>query len=107
MPERTSHPPGTISWTDLATTDPEGAKAFYGALFGWEYEDMEAGEDAIYSMAKLRGRSAAAISGQRAEDAAAGHPAALEPLRHRRGPRRDRRARSPRPAARCSPSPST
>ena len=63
MPDRTSHPPGTISWTDLATTDQEGAKAFYGGLFGWEYEDMPAGEDAIYSMAKLGGRSAAAISG--------------------------------------------
>ena len=29
---------------------------------GWEYEDMPAGDDAIYSMAKLRGRTAAAIS---------------------------------------------
>ena len=29
MPERTSHPPATISWTDLATTDQEGAKGFY------------------------------------------------------------------------------
>lgn len=37
MGERTSHAPGTISWTDLETTDQEGAKAFYGGLFGWEY----------------------------------------------------------------------
>ena len=44
MPERTSHPPGTISWTDLATSDQEGAKEFYAGLFGWEYEDMPAGE---------------------------------------------------------------
>ena len=74
MPERTSHPPGTISWTDLETSDQEGAKTFYGRLFGWEYEDMEAGEDAIYSMAKLNGRSAAAMSGQRAGDAEKGIP---------------------------------
>ncbi len=74
MPERTSHPSGTISWTDLETTDQEGAKAFYGGLLGWEYEDMEAGEGAIYSMAKLGGRSAAAMSGQRAEDAEKGIP---------------------------------
>ena len=74
MGERTSHPPGTISWTDLETTDQEGAKAFYGGLFGWEYEDMPVGEGATYSMAKLSGRSAAAMSGQRAADAAAGVP---------------------------------
>ena len=74
MAERTSHAPGTISWTDLETTDQDGAKAFYGALFGWEYEDMPVGEGATYSMAKLNGRSAAAMSGQRAEDAARGVP---------------------------------
>lgn len=74
MPDRTSHPPATISWTDLETTDQDGAKAFYGGLLGWEYEDMPAGEGAIYSMAKLRGRSAAAMSGQRAEDAERGIP---------------------------------
>jgi uncharacterized protein len=74
MPERTSHPPGTISWTDLETSDQEGAKAFYAGLLGWEYEDMEAGGGAIYSMAKLNGRSAAAMSGQRAGDAEKGIP---------------------------------
>ena len=74
MGERTSHDPGTISWTDLETTDQEGAKAFYGGLFGWEYEDMPVGEGASYSMAKLGGRSAAAMSGQRAADAEAGVP---------------------------------
>jgi len=74
MPDRTSHPPATISWIDLATSDQEGAKAFYTALLGWEYEDMEAGDDATYSMAKLRGRSAAAISTQQADEAAQGVP---------------------------------
>lgn len=36
MGERTSYTPGTFCWADLATTDPEGAIAFYSALFGWE-----------------------------------------------------------------------
>ena len=107
MPDRTSHQHGTISWTDLATTDQEGAKEFYAGLFGWEYEDMPAGEDAIYSMAKLarplRRRDLAA-AGRRGR---AGHPAALERLRDGRGRRRGRRRRSPRRAARCSPGPST
>jgi len=74
MPERTRHPHATISWTDLETTDHEGAKGFYAGLFGWEYEDMEAGDDAIYSLAKLNGRSAAALSAQRAEHAEQGIP---------------------------------
>jgi predicted enzyme related to lactoylglutathione lyase len=28
--------PGTWNFSDLNTPDPEGAKAFYGAVFGWE-----------------------------------------------------------------------
>jgi predicted enzyme related to lactoylglutathione lyase len=74
MGERTSHKPGTISWTDLATTDQTAAKEFYSALFGWEYDDQPAGEGVTYSMAKLGGRSAAAISPQQADETAQGIP---------------------------------
>ena len=74
MPDRTSHAPGTISWVDLATSDQAAAKEFYGGLFGWQYEDMPAGEGVVYSMAKLRGLSAAAISPQQADEAAQGVP---------------------------------
>ncbi len=74
MPDRTSHKPGTISWTDLATTDQEGAKAFYAALFGWEYDEQPVGEGQTYSMAKLRGRSAAAIATQQPDETTAGIP---------------------------------
>jgi uncharacterized protein len=61
MGERTSYDPGTFCWVDLGTTDQEGAKAFYGALLGWEYEDMPVGEGLVYSMARIRGRDVAAI----------------------------------------------
>jgi predicted enzyme related to lactoylglutathione lyase len=74
MGERTSHAPGTISWTDLVTSDQAGAKEFYAGLFGWEYDDQPAGEDVIYSMAKCRGRSAAAISPLREEERSQGIP---------------------------------
>src|SRR5215218_8865604 len=74
MPERTSHAPGTISWADLATTDQEAAKVFYGGLFGWEYDDRPVGEGITYSMAKLGGRSAAAINAQRDDERAQGIP---------------------------------
>jgi predicted enzyme related to lactoylglutathione lyase len=74
MPDRTSHPPQTISWIDLATSDPAAAKEFYAGLLGWEYEDLPAGDGITYSMAKHRGRSAAAISPQQADEAAQGVP---------------------------------
>lgn len=31
--------PGAFSWNELMTTDPVGAKEFYGKLFGWELHD--------------------------------------------------------------------
>ena len=62
MSERTSFKPGTFSWADLATNDLEGAKAFYGALFGWEFEDMPAGEGMVYSMASKDGLHVAAAA---------------------------------------------
>ena len=74
MPERTSHKPGTLSWADLATSDQDGAKAFYGQLLGWDYDEQPIGEGQTYSMAKLGGRSAAAISTQQADESAAGIP---------------------------------
>jgi uncharacterized protein len=74
MGERTSHPHGTFSWVDLATTDPEGAKAFYGRLFGWEGDDMPAGEGITYTMFRLGPHYVAAVSDQREEERAAGVP---------------------------------
>ena len=74
MGERTKHEPGTISWTDLATTDQDAAKEFYGGLFGWEYDDQPIDDDTTYSMAKLGGRSAAAISPQQSGEAEQGIP---------------------------------
>lgn len=36
--------PGTLSWNELATRDPDGAKEFYGVLFGWSANPMDFGE---------------------------------------------------------------
>jgi predicted enzyme related to lactoylglutathione lyase len=36
--------PGTWNWSDLNTRDPKGAKAFYGAVFGWEADSMDLGD---------------------------------------------------------------
>jgi uncharacterized protein len=61
MGERTSHPPGTFSWTDLGTDDAEGAKAFYAGLFGWEAEDNPVPGGMTYTMLRLRGKEVAAL----------------------------------------------
>jgi uncharacterized protein len=61
MGERTSYPPGTFSWAELATGDAEAAKAFYTRLFGWDYEDNPAGDGQIYSMARRDGHYVAAL----------------------------------------------
>jgi predicted enzyme related to lactoylglutathione lyase len=33
--------PGALAWNELGTRDPEAAKAFYGAVFGWSFRDLE------------------------------------------------------------------
>jgi uncharacterized protein len=35
--------PGAFSWCELMTTDPAAAAEFYGKLFGWKLEAMDAG----------------------------------------------------------------
>jgi predicted enzyme related to lactoylglutathione lyase len=76
MGERTEYTPGTFSWTDLTTTDPEAAKTFYGGLFGWNVVDMPAGDGFVYSMAELSGKPVAAISAQPEQQRDAGAPPA-------------------------------
>jgi predicted enzyme related to lactoylglutathione lyase len=74
MGKRTEHAPGTFSWVDLSTTDPDAAKGFYSDLFGWEFEDMPAGEGMTYSMARLNGDYAAALSAQMEQEREQGVP---------------------------------
>ncbi|HET9676050.1 MAG TPA: VOC family protein [Solirubrobacterales bacterium] len=41
--------PGAVGWNELSTRDPEGAKAFYGAIFGWEPNDLEMEDGGTYT----------------------------------------------------------
>jgi len=61
MGERTSYTPGTFCWVDLVSGDQDASKAFYTALFGWDYQDFPIGEGTFYSVAQLDGRPVAAI----------------------------------------------
>jgi len=76
MGERTQYTPGTFSWVDLATTDQDAAKAFYGELFGWEADDMPVGDGAVYSMMRVSDKHVGAISSQPEAQRAAGVPPA-------------------------------
>jgi predicted enzyme related to lactoylglutathione lyase len=78
MGTRTTYSPGTFSWTDLSTTDQAAAKEFYAQLFGWEFDDMPAGDGVMYSMAKLDGQFVGAIAPQNPAAADAGAPAAWQ-----------------------------
>ncbi|MGH2723455.1 MAG: VOC family protein [Actinomycetota bacterium] len=60
MAEVGSYPDGAFCWVDLGTTDVPGASAFYRELFGWDIEDLPAGEG-TYTMCRLRGKTVAGI----------------------------------------------
>ncbi|HWT24033.1 MAG TPA: VOC family protein [Solirubrobacteraceae bacterium] len=54
--------PGVPCWVDTTQPDPEAAVAFYGGLFGWEFEDvMPPGSPVSYHVARLRGGDVAAV----------------------------------------------
>jgi uncharacterized protein len=76
MGERTKYTPGTFSWTDLTTTDPDAAKAFYGELFGWSADDRPVGEGMVYSMMQIGGKDVGAISAQPEQQRQMGIPPA-------------------------------
>ena len=52
----TRHPAGTFCWTQLGTSDPEGAKKFYSALFGWGKEETSVGTGPSFTLLKKEGK---------------------------------------------------
>src|SRR6516165_8951477 len=74
MPRIAHHPPGAFCWIELATTDQNAAKSFYGSLFGWSVKDFPMDPDNFYSMFQLEGSDAAAAYTLRAEQRAQGVP---------------------------------
>src|ERR671923_2498818 len=63
MLERDGYPAGVPCWIDTSQPDPEAAVAFYGGLFGWEFEDvMPPGSPGRYHVARIRGGDVAAVT---------------------------------------------
>jgi predicted enzyme related to lactoylglutathione lyase len=54
--------PGAFSWTELMTGDPDAAATFYGKLFGWTFEKMNAGMP--YQVIKVDGTSVGGLMGK-------------------------------------------
>jgi predicted enzyme related to lactoylglutathione lyase len=57
----TQHAPGTFCWPELASTDQNAAKEFYGKLFGWTCRENPIGESEVYTIFQLGGRDCAAL----------------------------------------------
>ena len=57
MSERDGYEPGVPCWVATIQPDPEASAAFYGELFGWDYEDGGG-----FFVARLRGRDVAAVT---------------------------------------------
>jgi predicted enzyme related to lactoylglutathione lyase len=69
MPEVSEHAPGTPSWVDLASPDPDASARFYGGLFGWDAP--EAGpveETGGYRMLRREGKNVAGLGPTQAPD---------------------------------------
>lgn len=62
MPVVAQHAPGTFCWPELNTSDTAGAKAFYTALFGWEFDDLPLGGDSVYTMWRKGAHQVGALS---------------------------------------------
>ena len=60
MPTIARHLPGTPTWVDLMTKDLDQARAFYGALFGWEFS-VGGAETGHYTLCKLKGQNVAGM----------------------------------------------
>jgi len=71
--ERDEYRDGTFCWAELSSTDQEAAKAFYGALLGWQAEDVPTGEE-HYSLQLVDGMRVAAIAPQPPQQRGSGVP---------------------------------
>ena len=68
--------PGSLNFNVLNTRDPEGAKAFYGAVFGWETLDVGAAQ--MWALPAYGDFLEARTPGMRAGMAEMGAPAGFE-----------------------------
>jgi len=62
MSEQDRYIPGVPCWADTIQADPRAAVAFYGDLFGWEFEDVMPPDSPLrYFVARMPGGDVAAV----------------------------------------------
>ncbi|MFV2102002.1 VOC family protein [Micromonospora sp. LOL_024] len=66
--------PGAMSWTELVTPDPEGARVFYELVFGWQPEEEPMGQ-AAYTGWRLGDRMVAGMTPPLGTEFPTGSPA--------------------------------
>ena len=68
--DREGFPPGVPCWVDTQQPDRDAALRFYGAVFGWSFENHLQRGDRAYDLATLDGRVVAAIGSGRSDTTA-------------------------------------
>jgi predicted enzyme related to lactoylglutathione lyase len=53
--------PGTLTWSENQTRDPEAAAAFYSAVFGYDVESAQMGEGPPYRVLQIDGKGVAGM----------------------------------------------
>lgn len=66
---------GTVGWNELSTRDTAAAKQFYGAVFGWGFDDEESDRTGTYTIWKVGD----AMVGGMLDMSAVGIPAEVPP----------------------------
>ncbi len=62
MSDQDRYIPGVPCWVDISAPEPQAAVAFYGKLFGWEFENiLPAGSPVPYYVARIRGGDVAGV----------------------------------------------
>jgi hypothetical protein len=64
MTTMTRHAPGMFCWSQLSTTDPEGARKFYSGLFGWNLQNTPLGGEESYTFLKKNDKIIGALCEQ-------------------------------------------
>ncbi|MFI5915695.1 VOC family protein [Dactylosporangium sp. NPDC051541] len=62
MPRYTAHAPGTFSFAGLVCPDRHVARAFYGELLGWSYEELLVGPGHVFTICRRDGETTASIN---------------------------------------------
>ena len=62
MVRRTGYEPGTPSWADVTSPDPDSSRAFYSALFGWTGEPSPEPEARGYTVMMLGDAAVAGLA---------------------------------------------